>query len=284
MGNRSLIELHTAVLLFGLSGLFGKLISLSPPVIVFGRALFASLFLFLLLRFINQSIKLERKKHYLYFIMLGIVLALHWSTFFLSIRMSTVAIGLMTFSTFPIFVTFIEPFFFKDRIRVSAVLTAIVTLLGVALVIPKFELAGSMTQGALWGIVSGLAFAILSVMNKKYVSEYKSLVISFYQNSIAAIVLLPFLFAAMPAFEARNILLLVLLGVVFTGISHSLFIKGMSGVKAQTASIIACLEPVYGIAATALIIGEIPAVKTILGGIVILAAVSYSTIKSGKAV
>ena len=78
---------------------------------------------------------------------MGVILAIHWTTFFKSIQVSTVAIGLLTFSTFPVFVTFLEPYFFKEKIKLSDVVIAIVTFLGVMLVIQKFELGNNLTQG-----------------------------------------------------------------------------------------------------------------------------------------
>ncbi|MGO1651747.1 DMT family transporter [Senegalia sp. (in: firmicutes)] len=187
--NKSLIQIHIAVLFFGLSGLFGKLVSLPSLVIVFGRVIFASIFLLIVLLYKKEKIKLNDKKDYFYFIILGLILAIHWVSFFLSIQLSTVAIGLLTFSTFPVFVTFIEPVFFKNKIKAKNIIIAFITFLGIVLVIPDLTFENSMTQGAIMGVIAGFTFAILSVLNKKYVNEYKSLVISFYQCSVATIVL-----------------------------------------------------------------------------------------------
>jgi drug/metabolite transporter (DMT)-like permease len=278
--NKSLIEIHIAVFLFGLSGLFGKLLSLPTMIIVLGRVFFSSVFLLIIMLYLKEDIKLKQQKHYFYLVILGVILAIHWSTFFKSIQMSTVAIGLLTFSTFPVFVTFLEPCFFKEKIKLSDIIIAIVTFLGVVLVIPKFELGSNLTQGVLWGILSGFTYAILSLLNRKYVKEYSSLVIAFYEQAVATIVLIPFLFLQKPVFQLNDILLLILLGTVFTGISHSFFINGLKNIKTQTAGIISSLEPVYGIIFAAFLLGEIPTLREILGGIIILGTVLYSTIKS----
>jgi drug/metabolite transporter (DMT)-like permease len=278
--NKSLIEIHIAVFLFGLSGLFGKLLSLPTMIIVLGRVFFSSVFLLIIMLYLKEDIKLKQQKHYFYLVILGVILAIHWSTFFKSIQMSTVAIGLLTFSTFPVFVTFLEPCFFKEKIKLSDIIIAIVTFLGVVLVIPKFELGSNLTQGVLWGILSGFTYAILSLLNRKYVKEYSSLVIAFYEQAVATIVLIPFLFLQKPVFQLNDILLLILLGTVFTGISHSFFINGLKNIKTQTAGIISSLEPVYGIIFATFLLGEIPTLREILGGIIILGTVLYSTIKS----
>lgn len=278
--NKSLVEIHLAVLLFGLAGLFGKLISLSPLVIVFGRAIFAAMFLLAVILVLKLRLRLNSKMDYFYFIILGVILAVHWTTFFKGIQLSTVAIGLLTFSTFPVFVTFIEPLIFRNRIKLKDIIIALITLVGVLFVIPEFKLDSKITIGALWGVASGLTFAVLSILNRKYVEKYSSIVIAFYQNFIAALVLLPFVLLNKPSFETKNILLIALLGIVFTGISHSLFIGSMKNIRAQSASIISSLEPVYGIIATALLFGDVPGFKVIIGGVIILGTALYATITS----
>jgi drug/metabolite transporter (DMT)-like permease len=277
--NKSLMEIHTAVLFFGLAGLFGKLILLPALIIVLGRVIFAAIFLALLSLYLKQNIKLNQRRDYFYLFILGIILALHWWTFFQAIQVSTVAVGLLTYSTFPIFVTFLEPYFFKEKIKRSDIFLAVITFLGVILVVPRFEITNNITRGALWGIASGFTFAVLSLLNRKYVKKYSSLVIAFYQDSAAVIVLLPFLFLMEFTITIKDILLLILLGVCFTAIAHTIFIKGLTNIKAQTASIIACLEPVYGIVIAIFLLGEVPGLRIISGGMLILAATVYATIK-----
>jgi drug/metabolite transporter (DMT)-like permease len=278
--NKSLMEIHFAVFLFGLSGLFGKLLSLPSIIIVLGRVFFSSVFLLIIMVYLKKEIKLKEQKHYLYLLLMGVVLAIHWSVFFKSIQVSTVAIGLLTFSTFPVFVTFLEPYFFKEKIVFSDIIIAIITFIGIVLVIPKFQLNNNLTQGVLWGMVSSFTYAILSMFNRKYVKDYSSMVIAFYEQFGATIVLMPFLFLRKPIFRSTDILLLILLGTVFTGISHSLFINGLKYIKTQKAGIISSLEPVYGIIFAAFLLREIPTVREILGGVIILSTVFYSTIRS----
>lgn len=278
--NKNLAQIHLAVFLFGIAGLFGKLLILPPMIIVLGRVFFSSVFLLVLMLFLKKDIKLKQQKDYFYFAIMGLILAIHWSAFFKSIQVSTVAIGLLIFSTFPVFVTFLEPYFFKEKIVMKDIVIAIITLLGVALVVPKFQLGDNLTQGVLWGGLSSFTYAILSMLNRKYVKEYSSIVIAFYEQFVATLVLIPFLFLLKPIFKPVDILLLILLGIVFTAISHSLFINGLKNVRTQTAGIISSLEPVYGIIFALFIIGEVPTLREILGGIIILGTAFYSSIKS----
>jgi drug/metabolite transporter (DMT)-like permease len=274
-----LFEIHIAVLFFGLAGLFGKLVNQPPAVIVFGRVLFAMAFLLPAMWYLKQSLRLNRTRDYFALLLQGFILALHWGTFFQAIQVSTVAVGLITFSTFPIFVTFLEPVFFKEKLRPADVVLALVTFTGVVIVVPVFNLDNTTTQGALWGITSGLTFALLSIMNRKYARAYSSLVVAFYQDAAAALFLIPFLFLPAPVMTLPDMLWLALLGIVFTGVAHSLFIRGLAHVKAQTASIIASLEPVYGILAAALLLAEMPTLRELAGGVVILGAALYATLR-----
>ncbi len=275
-----LVEIHAAVFLFGFAGLFGKWIALPALIIVFGRVVFASIYLLSAVLLLRLPLRLERKIDYFYTGFLGVILALHWFSFFRSIQISTVAIGLLTYSTFPIFATFLEPAFFRHRLRFSNVLLALVTFGGVVLVLPSFELGDSITRGALWGVVSGASFALLSILNRKMVKRYPSLKLALYQDAAAALLLIPVFFKIGPQIQVYDIMLLALLGIVFTGVAHALFIKGLVGVRAHSAGVIACLEPVYGILFAYFFLRETPTVRVLAGGAVILGAAFIATIRS----
>ncbi|MBX2873693.1 MAG: DMT family transporter, partial [Saprospiraceae bacterium] len=276
---KDLVQIHIAVFLFGLAGLFGKLVDQPALIIVLGRVFFGAIALFILYGYRRQSIRLKQQKDYLWFALFGLILAVHWLTFFHSIKISSVAIGLLTYSTFPIFTAFLEPYFFKEKLLLQDFILAIITFLGVILVIPSFELGNEMTQGALWGIVSGATFAILSILNRKYVADYPGSLIALYQDTVASLLLLPFFFVLQPVLSASDLGLLILLGFLFTAFSHTIFINGLQTVKAKTASIIASLEPVYGILGAILLLGEAPTLPEILGGSIILGATFYATYK-----
>ena len=276
-----LAALHLSVLLFGAAGLFGKLLELHPVGIVLGRVVFASLFLGILLRARGTSLGLQRRRDAAGLVGLGVLLAAHWVTFFHAIQLSSVAVGLLTFSTFPIFTAVLEPVLLKERWSHGDALAALVTFAGVALVVPELEWGNTLTRGAFWGVMSGLTFALLSIANRGYVRRYPALVLAFHQDLWAMVALLPFLAVVEVVPGGRDLLLLALLGVVFTAGAHSLFIHGLRDVRARTASVIATLEPVYGIAFALLLLGEVPAPRTLAGGAVILAAAAWVSLKGG---
>ena len=279
---RNLVEIHLSVVLFGLTGLFGKFISLPAPHIVLGRVFFASVSMGLYFLFRKKEVRLARGADYAAMAAVGAVLALHWTAFYLSVKLSTVAIGVLTFAAYPIFVTFLEPFFFREKLRGADVLAAFVMFGGVLLVVPSTGAGPDMTAGMIWGMVGSVSYAVMSLLNRKFVSRYEGSVVAFYEQGTAALLMLPILLFDRPHASALDWALLAVLGVVLTGVAHSLFISGMRSVRAQTAGVIASLESVYGIASAALLIGEFPTLRELAGGAVILGTAFVSTLRSSR--
>lgn len=276
---KGLISVHIAVLLFGVSGLFAKMVDLPSIVITFGRVLFSSVFLFIMLRIRKAEMKLNCGRDYAALFMSGIILAIHWTTFSLSIQLSTVAVGTITFSTYPLFVTFLEPYLFQEKLKGSSIVSAVIMLAGVLFIVPEFELTNSMTQGILWGMVCSLSYAVLSLWNRRFANTYSGSIVSFYEQGAAAMVLLPVMFFIKPKISGMDVAGLVVYGVICTAVAHSLFIEGLKHIRVQTAGIISGLESVYGIVLAAILLREFPSARELIGGGIILSVVFYTTIK-----
>jgi drug/metabolite transporter (DMT)-like permease len=268
-----LIQIHSAVFLFGFAGLFGKCIYASPAAITFGRTFFAAIALLCGLTAAGKSLSIRTRKDLLTLSLSGLLLAMHWYTFFQSIQVSSVAVGLLTFSTFPIFVTFMEPYLFGERLETFNVVVALLIVAGLGLVTPTFDFSNNVTQGVLWGVLSGFTFAVLSLLNRMHVGKYQPLTVTFYQLSFATLFNLPFVIFSGVLPSAKDLLLLLVLGSICTALAHALFIASLRHIKAQLASVTTGLEPVYGIAFAFLLMGEMPAARTVLGGLIILSAV-----------
>ncbi|MDL2298184.1 DMT family transporter [Synergistaceae bacterium OttesenSCG-928-D05] len=279
---RSLLEIHISVLLFGLTGLFGRYLDMPAVFITLGRVFFASIFLFCFYKLKRADLRLASFWDYLTVAAAGGILAFHWTAFYQSVKVSTVAIAVLTFSTYPIFVTFSEPFLFGEKIKIRDIFFAFLMFAGVLLIVPEFNLSNQMTLGILWGMGSSFSYAVMSLLNRKFAQKYQGGVIALYEQGVATLVLLPILLVARPVVTPMEWGLLILLGIVFTGTAHSLFINGMKNVRAQTAGLIAGLESVYGIAAAALLLGEIPTAGELIGGAVILGTAFLSTWYSSR--
>ena len=280
---KSLLTAHLSILLFGFSGIFGNLLNLPSLIITLGRVFFSSLALLLVLLAARKPIRLENKKDFWALAALGVLLALHWTAFYEAIQLSSVALGLLSFSTFPVFVTFLEPLFFRQKLRLENVAVALAVFAGVAIVVPEFRLENQATKGILVGVFAGFTYAILSLCNKKFSWKYSGAQISFYEQLFSCICLLPFLLIYRPSLTAGDIGLLALLGVVFTGLAHTLFISSLRHIPVQTAGILTCLEPNYSTLFAFLFLHETPAPRDYLGGAIILGAAVYSTLRASKA-
>ena len=273
---KKLLILHIAVLLFGLSGLFGKLVNTSAELIVSGRVISASIFLYILVRVKKEELDMRSPRVIKIILLQGGLLFIHWFSFFHSIQLSTVALGLLSFSSFPIFTTIMEPYFFRLPLSRSRVLAALLTFVGILIVTPVGAMEIDMLRGVMFGVLSGFTFALLAIANKKLSKDIPEITLTFYQCLGASIFSLPIIFYNISSLPGeRDIFLLIILGIVFTGIAHTLFVTALKLLPASTVSIAACLEPVYGIAFASIILHEIPGARVLLGStLIILAALS----------
>jgi drug/metabolite transporter (DMT)-like permease len=206
-------------------------------------------------------------------------LALQWVTFCAAVKVANVATGLLGFASFPMFVMVFESA--KGRRRPIAREFAAVSLVvvGLALLVPQFSWSSATVQGLAWGVASGLTFALLTLANRARVSRVGATPLALWQNAFAALWLVPVVVVMIPPIvpTSRDLMLVLILGVVCTALAHTMFIASMLRVSAQTASIVSVLEPVYGIVLAALLLGEIPNLRTLIGGGLIVSAAALAT-------
>ncbi len=281
MGNPTIL-LHISVMLFGLSAVLGQFVDAPAVIITGGRVICSSLVLLAVSLAGKTDLKLRCKKDYVVVIFTGIILAIHWTTFFQSIQSSSVAIGTITFSAFPLFLTFLEPVVFHEKFRLRSVVSAVVLLIGVAITVPAFSLENQITVGIVWGLVSALAYAIMSLANRYLSDIYEARTICLYEQGTAAVILLPVMFLVQARWTPANIVGIAVIGVVCTAIAHSLYVAAQKKVRAQTAGIISGMETVYGILYALIFLGEIPGIKEIIGGAVILGVAVFSSLKPSE--
>lgn len=278
--NRNIIYLHIAVMLFGLAGVAAQFVEIPAVLVALGRVVCSSLLLLIIAIVKKESLRLNSGKDYCMIILTGAVMAIHWTTFFQSVQVSTVAIGTITFSTFPLFLTFIEPIVFHEKLRSQSVLSAILLLIGVMITIPEFSMENHTTIGIIWGMVSSLSYAVLTLANRYFSPRYPARTVCLYEQGSAAIVLLPALFLVKTTWRPLDLAGIAFVGFICTAFAHSLYVSAQKSVRAQTAGIISGMETVYGILYALLFLGEVPSIRELAGGIVILGVAMYSSIKT----
>ncbi len=278
MNRRAALELHAAVLLFGTAGLFGKLLDVSPMLISASRTTVAAIALFAYVRVSGLPLALPSNNARSKLTITGFLLAAHWATFFYSIQISTVAIGLIGIATYPVFVALLEPVISNRRHRPLDLICAVLVLIGLMIVMPTGSILNTTTIALLWAILSGFLFAIVTLINRSLVSDIDYRVVAFYQHSVATVVLLPFVIGnAGQIAEPRTAVLLLCLGLFVTALPHVLFLKALSQLRATYASLVTALEPVYGIILAAYFLHEVPAPRTALGAAIVIATVAIYT-------
>lgn len=276
-----LVSVHLATLLFGLAGVLGAAVGVNAIEVTFGRTLFASLALAVVCWLAKTPLKLHIKSFDSFLLLIsGVLLAFHWVVFFAGIQYSTVAIGLVTFSTCPVFVSLLEPLIFKEPRGPYAVLAAFLVLLGVVIISGVHTGELVYLKGIALGIVGGFSFALLQLLNRRLASNDGALVTSLVQSCVAALVLLPVVFTGLGNIQSHQWLLLMVLGVACTALAYTLFIAALKRVKVSAASLIAAgLEPVYGVVLAAIILSQRPAPNVLIGGAIILATVMLVTVR-----
>jgi drug/metabolite transporter (DMT)-like permease len=266
----ALVALHAAVELFGLAALFGQWVTLPATLIVLGRTTIAAVTLAIVAYARREPLHAVDRR----LLANGAVLALHWVSFFAAVKLASVAIALLGYAMFPVFVLVLSlgP---ATRVTRRDCATAVLATLGLVAIVPALSWSSEATRGLALGVVSGFTFAWLAVRNRTFVATRPATAIALWQNVGAALCLVPVAFFAAPSTRSpslADLALLVVLGVVCTGVAHTLFIASMRRLSAHTASAVASLEPVYGIALAAWLLHQIPDVRTIAGGALIVAA------------
>lgn len=272
-----LAQVHLAVLLAGSTGLFVKLVAIDSLLLTSGRTLFGTAALALLALLSAQSLRLRSWRDLAMLALSGAVLAFHWFSFFYSIQISTIAIGLLAFASFPVFSTLLEPLLFGEPLHRRDLVTMTAVTAGLVLLTPAWDMANQLTMGLFWGLLSAFSYAVLALLSRSYVRHYPAVCISFYQQGFAALCLLPFAWPGLQQLAGTTWLALLVIGVVFTALTQLLVVSSLRTLRVQTVSVIFGLEPVYGILLAWLLVSEPLNSRTIAGGMLICGAVFWAS-------
>ena len=294
---RDIFGIHFAAFLFGMTGILGTLIDADSNVITFGRALFAVVALTPILLWLGDPVTTKHQKPQQNtppkkangltwrYLASGVLLAVHWVTFFVSVKTGGVAIATLGFSSFAAFITIIEWIIIRVfagtgmAISRSDWIRTIVVTLGLALITPTLEMADEATYGFIMGLISGLSFAAMAVFNSRLLSDINPIRVARNQNVVVALVMAAFAVPMLTDVSAIGWFWLVVLGVFCTGLSHALFVSSLRKLRVNIAGLVIALEPVYAIVAAWLLFADVPTMRTIIGGLIIIGAifgVSYS--------
>lgn len=279
---RSLIELHIAVFLFGFTAIFGELILLHPLILTWWRVLLASIFFIFLPRVIRQAKRLDRQLRWIYF-GIGMIVGLHWLTFYASIKSSNASITLICLATTTFFTALLEPLLLKKKWSILQIALGVAILPGMVLVV---EATGkAYLSGILLGLISAVLAATFSTLNKKYLRVSNPMSVTFIEMVSATVLLslfIPFLLKGSEEIKiwpsAKDWLYLLALALICTNIAYLLALRALRHLSAYISALSINLEPLYGILLAAVLLNQHEELNTkfYIGAlIIILAVVGY---------
>ncbi|MCF2862072.1 EamA/RhaT family transporter [Pseudoalteromonas ruthenica] len=274
---QSLFFLHTAVLLFGGTALFAKLIHLPALDITVYRTAIAAFALVIMLGAMRQPIALRSTKDYLIALALGAIVGVHWVTYFAGMQLAGITIGIIAFFSYPVLTVMIEPLFHRALPKLKDMISAIAVSVGIYLLIPEATLGNDVTLGIATGVFSALCFALRNILQRQYFNHYGGPQTMFYQTLVASLMLCAFVEVPPMAVTQRDIALLFLVAIVFTATPHALFAASLRQLSATTAGLISCLQPLYATILAFILLQERPDIATLIGGMLVVSAAFFET-------
>lgn len=254
----SYLHLHFIVFVWGFTAVLGALITLEALPLVWYRMLFASLFILIYIFYKKISIKLPLKT-ILILLFAGLVIALHWFTFFKAIKVSNVSVTLACLSTGAFFASILEPIFFKRKVIGYEVLFGLIVIAGLYLI---FNVEGHYVEGIILALTSAFLSASFSIINGKFAKVYDPTVISFYELLGGVLFFSVFLLiggnfnADFFKLSWEDLKWLFILSSFCTAYAFIASVAVMKYLSPYTVMLTINLEPIYGIILALIVFGE----------------------------
>ena len=255
---KSYLNLHLIVFIWGFTAILGALITLEALPLVWFRMLFAVCFVGIYIYIKKLSIRITPKV-FLQFIFAGLIIALHWFTFFHAIKISNVSITLACLSTGAFFASLIEPILFGKKIVYYEVFFGLLVVGGLYII---FNVEGNYLWGMLTALSSAFLSALFAVINSKFVKKHDATVISFYELA-GGVIFFTILLLFTQSFSAdffmldvKDFMYLMILSSVCTAYAFIASTSVMKFLSPYTVMLTINLEPIYGIILAVLIFEE----------------------------
>jgi drug/metabolite transporter (DMT)-like permease len=249
INKKNLIILHLTVLIWGFTGVLGKVISIDAVPLVWYRVLIATSTLFLWFIATKKNIKIT-KRQFIQFFLTGGIVAIHWIFFFYAIKVSTVSVTLVCLSSFTLFTAILEPLIKKQSIQMGDVLIGLLIILGIYMIF-KFE--GQYTLGIIFGLLAAVASSLFSTINSTLVQKSEPSIIGFYElvGGLFWITLYRIYDGSLQNMSfnlsVNNWIYIGILGTLCTSVAYIAGVSVMRTLSAFRVALVTNLEPVYGI-------------------------------------
>lgn len=282
----SYLHLHFIVFVWGFTAVLGALISLEALPLVWWRMLIATGLISLYIFFKKIPFKLD-SKDILKLLIAGIVIALHWYTFFHAIKISNVSITLACLSTGAFFTSILEPIFYKRKIVIYEVVLGLIVIFGLGLI---FKVESQYLLGILTALTSAFLSASFSIINGKFASQFNPTLISFYEL-IGGVLFFSLLLLINGDFNlsffqlsSKDLFWLFILSSFCTAYAFIASVAVMKYLSPYTVMLTINLEPIYGILLAILVFGEKEQMtpQFYIGAIIILTTVIINGILKNR--
>jgi drug/metabolite transporter (DMT)-like permease len=278
------IKIVTAMLIFGSIGVFVKNTNLSSSEIAFLRGIIGSLFLVAASLIIKQKISWQALKANLVLLLVsGAAIGVNWIFLFQSYKYTTVSNATLSYYFAPVFVMIAAPFILKEKWTVAKAVCIVMAMAGLFLVV---NTGASSTQGSynhpvgiLYGLSAAALYACVMIINK-FIKNLSGFETTLIQLMTAAIVLLPYVLwkdnLSFSGVKTSTILIILILGIVHTGIAYFLYFTSFRDLKGQTIAVLSYIDPISAVVFASIFLGEGMGLVQILGGILILGSTFLS--------
>lgn len=285
---QALIYLHTAVFLWGFTGVLGKAIDLNAGMLVVYRMLITAVIYLLYFWMTGIKFRLPRRD-LLRLGGIGIIIAIHWIAFYGAIKLASISVAMVCLAMASLFTLFIDAIWNRKKLQRLELILGLLALLGVILIyLDNLDFKTGLIAGVIAAFLSGL----FTVMNKVVIDRYKASVISFYEIGIGGLVVTMFI----PVFQyidpettlvpdKWSFFYLILLSFFCTFLGQLLALMSLKNLSAFTASLSVNLEIVYGIILAFVFYHEqkLIGVNFYLGASLIIASVVMQSLFSARA-
>ena len=279
---KALIQLNIGILFLSTSGVLGRYITVDSTLTNLVRAAMALVILAAYCYYQKISFKFDTRKDLMVVVLSGVLFGAHWVTYFYALDYSNVAIALLSLYTYAGFTALLEPLILKTRLNKFDILLALIVFAGVMIMAPSFDVDNSYTIGILFGLLSSILYTFRNILISVPAKRYDSSALMVVQIIAMVAIMIPF----MGFYDYTGLTdqwgWIFLLALFTTALGHTLFVKSFQALNPTTSSILSCIVPVYGILWAFLILGEVPSMKTIIGGAIILSVVLLKTIRTSR--
>ncbi len=283
---KNILLMHFVILIFGFTGILGKLITIEAIPLVFWRTLIGGGAIYVWLK-VRRKVSKKSTSDVLKMGGIGLLVAIHWITFFASIKISNVSVALTMLATSPMFIGFLEPLIFKRKIDWRELTVAGVVLLGVGTI---FSFDTTYHMGMILGIISAFFASLFATFNGVLIKTHDASNISLVEllSASAAIFLLLFFTGEVNGdlfvLSGQDWFWITILALVATSFAFIAFTSVMKVLTPFTTSVAINLEPIYSIILAVIIFGdeEIMGPRFYIGASIIIGAVMLNTILKRK--